>query len=129
MNLFKSTRAYVLAFLCYVVAALLTLSRLEAAAKAPLPQSALLLTPKVAGTTLCIVLLLRLLNKTISALERAALLLSAAFFGLYLCDVLREIGWSSLVIPSERALSAFIASAAAIIAGWRLSQMRHIAAI
>ncbi len=122
MTMFKSTRAYVIAFFLYVIC-------LWPMIRAGIRRDWFLHTPNdhpqfinVIGAVFCTVFFISLIKKTSSVLEKAALISTAVVCILWMLNILAAYGlrWSS--VPANFAISTGIAVIATVLVGIRAVQ-------
>jgi hypothetical protein len=121
MQIFRTTRAYVIAFCAYAFNALSSLHHLLSASGQRVtrtPSSSQY--PVLAAMLVCALILPGFVGKTSNPLERIVILLTEVVIVLGLINVLPEYGLTWAVIPLERYLSASAVFAAAVFAGVRL---------
>jgi hypothetical protein len=122
MTMFKSTRAYIIAFILYAIC-------LWPMIRAGIRRDWFLHTPNehpqfvnVIGAVFCAVFFISLIKKTSNILEKSALISTAVVCILWILNILDSYGlrWSS--VPANFAISTGIAVIATVLVGIRAVQ-------
>jgi hypothetical protein len=123
MKLFNATRAYVAVFLVYALATFNVAHHSATRVGHPHGSSNPTLLAMAVGSPYCVILLLWLIRRTTNWIERAVLVLSAAFFLTFFLDVLHQLGFVSAAVPSHHAVSFVIICLATLLIGARILQL------
>ena len=122
MTIFKTTRAYIIAFVLYAVCVLPMI-------RAGLRREWFLHTPdahpqfvNIVGALFCVAFFVSLMRKTTSLLEKAALVSTLAVCVLWMLNILAAYGLQWLSFPANFAVSTGIAVIATALVGVRAMQ-------
>lgn len=124
MQMFKTTRAYLVVFCLYILNALIVCYPLRANSQAnPFVYSSYFLIANILGGLFCLMLFLSGIRKTSSLVEKFIMILSGLFFVLFITDNIHKLGYAWAFVPLRHSISAVVICAAAILTGIRLLQV------